>query len=103
MQVFRGWAPPARHRPPQFRHSLRSLRFSHHFDNVHDVFSLQTHKLRVLVLLLLLLTSASTTTTTRLISRMRCNKKRTMNNHLHLDVHRHTIANVDTRPDLSYA
>src|SRR3954469_19993444 len=35
------------------------------FDNVHDVFSLQTHKLRVLVLrmlLLLLLTSASTTT-----------------------------------------
>src|ERR1044072_3317143 len=75
----------------------------HHFDNVHDVFSLQTHKLRVLVLLLLLLTSASTTTTTRLIPRMRCNKKRAMNNHLHLDVHRHTIANVDTRPDLSYA
>src|ERR1044072_9326474 len=87
---------------------LRPLRFSHHFDNVHDVFSLQTHKLRVLVLLLLqtlllLLTSASTTTTTWLIPRMRCNKKRTMNNHLHLDVHRHPIVNVATRHTLRYA
>src|SRR3954462_11739979 len=49
------------------RHSLRSLRHDHHFANVHDVFALQTHKLRLLVLLLLqtllLLTSASTRTT----------------------------------------
>ena len=35
--------------------------------------------------------------------RMRCNKKRTMNNHLHLDVHKHTIVNVDTRHTLRYA
>src|SRR3954462_763889 len=98
-----------RHRPLQLQHSLRPLqrwhsmrplRFSHHFDNVHDVLSLQTHKLRVLVLLL---TSASMTTPTRLIPRMRCNKKRTINNHLHLDVHGHTIATVDPRHTLRYA
>src|SRR3954466_9971290 len=86
-------------------HSLRSLRHDHHFANVHDVFALQTHKLRVLVLLLLqmlllLLTSASTTTTW-MIPRMRWNRNRTMNNNL--DVHMHTFGNVDTCHTLRYA
>src|ERR1044071_1951968 len=85
-------------RPLQLWHSMRPLRFNHHFDNVPDVLSSQTHKLRVLVLLL---TSANMTT--RLIPRMRCNKKHPINNYLHLDVHGHTIANVDTRQTLRYA
>ena len=73
------------------------VRHNHHFDNVHGVFSLQTHKLRVLVLLmlLLLLTSASTTTTW-LIPRMRWNKKRTMNNHLDVHMHRSTTSTPAT-------
>src|SRR3954462_4345509 len=98
-----------RHRPLQLQHSLRPLqrwhsmrplRFSHHFDNVHDVLSLQTHKLRVLVLLL---TSASMTTPTRLIPRMRCKKKPKKTPPPPRDVQGKTTPTVDPRHTLRYA